>query len=145
MKQSPLWQAWTSLVVQMVNNPSTMQETQVWFLGQEDPLQKSLAIHSGILAWTIPWTATPGRLQSMSSQRVRQDWVTNTFTFTTSMVPMAWHKASTGSLCLFLSCSGALLAYRLVLAAVHTVVTGKKQNYRNISVSPLTLWNFTRC
>ena len=51
-----------------------MQETQVQFLGQEDPLEKEMATHSNIPAWKIPWTGEPGRLQSMGSQRVRQDW-----------------------------------------------------------------------
>ena len=47
-----------------------MQEIQVQSLGQEDPLEKGLATHSSILAWTIPWTEEPGRLQSMGLQRV---------------------------------------------------------------------------
>ena len=47
------------------------QETQAGFLGQEDPLEDGMATHSSILAWRIPWTEEPGRLQSMGSQRVR--------------------------------------------------------------------------
>ena len=50
-----------------------MQEMQVWFLGQEDPLKKEMAIHSSILAWTIPWTEEPGGLQSVGLQRVGAD------------------------------------------------------------------------
>ena len=53
-----------------------MQETQempVPSLGQEDPLEKEMATHSSILAWKIPWTQEPGRLQSMESQRVRHN------------------------------------------------------------------------
>ena len=50
-----------------------MQETQVRSLGQEDPLGKEMATHSSILAWEIPWTEEPGRLQSTGSQRVRHD------------------------------------------------------------------------
>ena len=46
-------------------------------LGWEDPLEKEMATHSTILAWKIPWTEDPGRLQSMGSQRVRHDWVTS--------------------------------------------------------------------
>ena len=46
-----------------------MQETQVQSLSQEDPLEKEEETHSGILAWKIPWTEGPGRLQSMRSQR----------------------------------------------------------------------------
>ena len=52
--------------------------TQVQSLGWEDPLKKGMATHSSILAWRIPWTEEPGRLQSMESQRVRHDWASNT-------------------------------------------------------------------
>ena len=51
-----------------MKNLPAMQETQVRFLGREDPLEKEMAIHSGILAWEIPWTEKPGRLQSIGSQ-----------------------------------------------------------------------------
>ena len=50
-----------------------MQETPVRFLGQEDPLEKAMATHSGVLAWKIPWAEEPGRLQFMGSQRVGHD------------------------------------------------------------------------
>ena len=70
-----------SLVDQMVKNLPAMRETRVQSLGWEDPLKKEMATHSSILAWRIPWTKEPGRLQSKGSQRVRQDWATNTFTF----------------------------------------------------------------
>ena len=56
-----------------------MQETRVWSLGQEDPLEKGMATHSSILAWRIPWTEEPGGLQSMGLQRVGHDWETFTF------------------------------------------------------------------
>ena len=69
-----------SLVAQMVKNLPTMQETQVWSLGQKDSLGKGMATHSSILAWEIPWTGEPGRLQSIGSQSVGHDWVTNTHT-----------------------------------------------------------------
>ena len=49
------------------------QETRVQFLGGEDPLGKEMATHSSILAWEIPWTEEPGGLQSVGSQRIRQD------------------------------------------------------------------------
>ena len=65
----------TSLVAQMVKRLTTMQETQVQSLGQEDPLEKEMATHSSILAWRIPCIEEPGRLQSMGSQRVGHDWV----------------------------------------------------------------------
>ena len=54
----------------MVKRLQAMQETWVQSLGQEDPPEKELAPHSSTLAWKIPWTEEPGRLQSMGSQRV---------------------------------------------------------------------------
>ena len=51
----------------VIKNLPEMQETQFQFLGQEDLLEKEMAIHSSILAWKIPWTEEPGRLQSMGS------------------------------------------------------------------------------
>ena len=51
-----------------VKNLPTMQETWVQSMGQEDPLEKGMATHSSILAWRIPWTEEPGRLQSMGCQ-----------------------------------------------------------------------------
>ena len=62
-----------SLVAQTVKRLPTMQETPVRSLGREDPLEKEMATQSSTLAWKIPWTEEPGRLQSMGSQRVRQD------------------------------------------------------------------------
>ena len=61
-----------SLVAQTVKNMPAVQETWVWSLGWEDPLEKGMATHSSILAWRIPWT-------EMGSQRVRHDWATVTF------------------------------------------------------------------
>jgi len=55
----------------MVKNPPAMQETRVQDLGWEDPLEKEIVTHSGILAWRIPWTEEPDGLQSMGLQRVR--------------------------------------------------------------------------
>ena len=54
-----------------------MRETWVWSLGCEDPPDREMATHSSSLAWKIPWMEEPGRLQSMGSQRVGQDWVTS--------------------------------------------------------------------
>ena len=62
-----------SLVAQMVKNLPAMKETQVQSLGQEDPLEEGMASHSSILAWEIPWTEKPGRLQSVGLQGVRYD------------------------------------------------------------------------
>ena len=60
--------AGTYLIAQSVKNLPAMQETWVQFLGLEDPLEKEMATHSSILAWKIPWTEEPGRLQSMRLQ-----------------------------------------------------------------------------
>ena len=57
-----------SLIAQLVKNLSAVQETLVQSLGQEDPLEEEMATHSSILAWRIPRTGEPGRLQSMGSQ-----------------------------------------------------------------------------
>ena len=63
----------TSLVAQTVKRLPTMRETWVQSLSQEDLLEKEMATHSSILAWKIPWTVKPGRLQSMGLQRVRHN------------------------------------------------------------------------
>ena len=63
-----------SLVAQMVKYLPAMRETWIQFLGQEDPLEKEMAIHSSTLAWKTPWTEDPDRLQSMGLQRVGYDW-----------------------------------------------------------------------
>ena len=55
----------------MVKRLSTMQETWVRALGWEDPLEKQMAIHSSTIAWKIPWTEEPGRLQSMGAAKSR--------------------------------------------------------------------------
>ena len=64
----------------MVKNMPAVQETWFQSLGQEDSLEKGMTTHSSILAWRIPWTEEPGRLQSMGSQRVGHDRATNTHT-----------------------------------------------------------------
>ena len=69
----PLGDAWDSMVAQKVKNLPAMRETWVQSLGGEDPLEKEMATHSCTLAWKIPWTEKPGRLQSMGLQRVRHD------------------------------------------------------------------------
>ena len=61
------------LVAQTVKCLPAMPETQVQSLGWEDPLEEETATHSNTLAWKIPWTEEPGRLQSMGSQRVGHD------------------------------------------------------------------------
>jgi len=63
----------TSLAVHLVKHLPAMQETQVQSMNGEDPLEKEMATQSSILAWKIPWTEEPGKLQSTGSQRIRHD------------------------------------------------------------------------
>ena len=73
-----------------------MQETWVWSLGWEDPLEKEMVTHSSILAWRIPWMEKPGKLQSMGLQRVRHDWATSlTHSFTHSLVAQEYSREFT--------------------------------------------------
>ena len=69
----PLQYPWASLVAQGVRNLPAMRETWVRSLSWEDPLEEGMATDSSILAWRIPWTEEPIRLQSMGSQRARYD------------------------------------------------------------------------
>ena len=72
-----------SLVDQRLKHLPPMWETWIRSLGWEDPLEKEMVTHSSILAWRIPWTEKPGRLQSTGSQRVGHDWATS-FSFSHS-------------------------------------------------------------
>ena len=63
-------------MAQMAKNLPAMQEPQIQSLGQEDPLKEGMPTHSSILAWRIPWTEEPGRLQSWDSQGVGHTLVT---------------------------------------------------------------------
>ena len=73
---SLFWFTTAFFVAQRLKCLPGMQETWVWSLGWEDPLEKEMATHSSALAWRIPWREEPGRLQSMGLQRVGHDWVT---------------------------------------------------------------------
>ena len=66
-----------SLVAQTVKRLPSMRDTRVWSLGWEDPLEEEMATHSSTLAWKFPWMEERGRLQSMRSQRVGNDWLTS--------------------------------------------------------------------
>ena len=83
-----LFLAWSSfqwgasLVAQMVKNLPTVWEIQVLSLGREDPLERGMTAPSSILAWRSQRTEEPCGLQSMGLQRVRYNWVINTFSFT---------------------------------------------------------------
>ena len=81
-----------SLVAQMVKHLPTMPVTLVWSLGQEDPVEKAMATYTSILAWKIPWTKEPGRLQSMGSQRAGHHWATSLSLSDMHMSPPLWQK-----------------------------------------------------
>ena len=85
-----------SLVAQMVKHLSTMRETWVQSLGWEDILEKEVATHSSILAWKIPWTEEPGRLQSMGSQRVRYNWPTSLYSVINNSWPVQCTQGMSG-------------------------------------------------
>ena len=74
---------------------ATMREPGVQSLGQEDPLEKEIATHSSTVAWKFPWTEESGGLQSIESQRIRRNWVTNTFTFTLFYLVLGSNKFPT--------------------------------------------------
>ena len=65
--------SWASPVAQLAKNLPAMRETWVRFLGSEDPLEKGRGTHFSILAWRIPWTEEPGRLQSLGLQTAGRD------------------------------------------------------------------------
>ena len=79
-----------SFVAQLVKNLPSVQETWVWLLGWEDPLEKQMATHSSSLALKILWTEEPGGLQSIWSQRVGHNWATNT-----DLLTYLWKKGET--------------------------------------------------
>ena len=86
---SPVNLAPHTLVAQTVKNLPEMQETQVWSLGQEDPLEKGMATHSNILAWRILWTEKPS---GWGQQRVGHNWAANTLTHSPENleIPREW-------------------------------------------------------
>ena len=92
------------LVAQMVKHLPTMQEICVRSLGQEDPLEKEMATHSSTLAWKIPWTKEPGRLQSLESQRVGHDSVTSLHFFMQLFHPLCNFKITIYGNVLFFLC-----------------------------------------
>ena len=79
-------------MAQMVKRLPAMRKTWVQTLGREDLLEKEMATHSGTLAWKIPWTDKPGRLQSMGSQSRTQ---LSDFTFTFSTLKILWKTTDT--------------------------------------------------
>ena len=83
----------------MVKRLPAIQETWVRSLGWEDPLEKEMATHSSTLAWKIPRTEEPGRLQSMEFQRVGHDWATSLHFTSLITLPLGFN-------CDFISTSG---------------------------------------
>ena len=75
----------------MVKHLPTMQETWVWSLGWEDPLEKEMATHFSTLAWKIPWMEEPGRLQFVGLQWVGHDWGTSLSTLSIESVIPSKH------------------------------------------------------
>ena len=84
-------QVWM-LMAQTVKHLPAMWETWVQSLGQEDPLEKEVATYSSTLAWEIPWTEEPGRLQSMGLQRVRYNWGTSLMNINVHMCLLSFQK-----------------------------------------------------
>ena len=84
-------------MAQTVKNLTTVQETRVQSLGQEDPLEKEMATHSGILAWRVPRTEEPGGLQSMVSQRVGHSSVIALSLFTFVIVRVRVYLSMSGN------------------------------------------------
>ena len=95
-------------VSEMVKNLPAVQEAKVQSLGREGPLERGMATNSRTLAWIIPWTGEPGRLQSMGSHRVRHDWATSLSFFPPSS-PCVWYLLYPRSVCIVSSLSAHLL------------------------------------
>ena len=114
-----------SLVAQMVKNLLSMQETQVWTLGQEDSLEKEMANHYSILAWRITWTEEPGGLPSMESQRVGHDWATNTHTHThsTYLIGLLWRVNESVHIMLWSQCLARASTDKCFHALLSTVIS----------------------
>ena len=107
-----------SLVAQTIKNLPAMWETWVRSLGWEDLLEEEMAIHSSILAWRISCTEEPGRLQSIGSKRVGQDWVINTFSLLLSFHP----KLNKGDC--QLNKRGSILVSLVQFPSLHHLVLG---------------------
>ena len=88
-------------MAQTVKRLFTVWETRVRALGREDPLEKEMATHSSTIAWKIPWTEEPGRLQSMGSQRVGHDWATSLCFKRAFLSPICFqaHSQPTNTIC----------------------------------------------
>ena len=105
----PQWRGNTpfqsSPMAQQVKNPPAMQETQetwVWSLDREDPLEKEMATHSSILAWRIPWAEEPGEPQSMGLKESNTTkWLKQQYSRMRDVLELAYTSSQVGSLCIF--------------------------------------------
>ena len=126
----------------MVKNLPIMQASQVQTLGQEDPPEKKMATHSSILAWRIPWTEKPSRLQSIVSQRVGQNWETNTMISSVQLLSRVqlfatpWIAARQASLSITNSGSSPKLM------CIESVMPILWYTYLKIIFQFLVTWNF---
>ena len=113
--------SWASLGAQTVKNLLSMQETQVWTLGQEEPLEKGMGTHSSILAWRITWTEETGGLQSMKLQRIGYDWATNTHR--TYLIGLLWRVNESMHIRLLSQCLARVSADKCFRSLITTVIS----------------------
>ena len=137
-----------SLVAQTVKRLPTIRETQVRSLGQEDPQEKEVAIHSSTLALKIPRMKEPGRLQSIESQRVRYNWATS-LSFHTPLGKI-WKLLSNSfnsTKQQFCSCSQSILLYIIFIYILYKRIpishTYKHINYETVTTL-FKIWKLQR-
>ena len=121
-----------SLVVQRVEHLPAMQETWVPSLGQEDPLEEEMATHTDILAWKIPWTEKPGRVQSIGSQRIGNNWATSL-----SLSPVIDGIFSTFSSFQSLSCVGLFATPWIAAHQASLSITNSRSSHKLMSIEPV--------
>ena len=115
-----------------------MRETWIWSLGRKYSLEEGMAAHSSILAWRIPWTEELGGLQSMGSQRVRHNCMSNTFTFFQVLILHHLHRVPPHTHTIwtpFLSSQGALISNCLP----HTSNQMTLHQLENVPWSPMAM------
>ena len=118
-----------------------MQLTWVQSLGREDPLEKEMAIHSSTIAWKIPWTDEPGRIQSMGSQRVRHDWATSLSLSNICSVQFSFVTQSCPTLCdpWIAACQASLSIINSRRSLRHTSIKSVMPSSHLILCCPLLL------
>ena len=126
-------------VAQIVKNLPAIQETRVWSLGREDPLEKG--IHSSILAWRIPRTEKSGGLQFVGLQRVKHDWATNTHPAVCLLllIPGLWNYETWENFSLLLNYCGKFLCLEARPLLNFTVnISWGKSSWFSINIKSLT-------